>query len=35
MKIAKIGGLVCVLLSGVLAWLTTEGVAWATSYNWS
>jgi hypothetical protein len=33
MKIAKIGGMMCVLLLGVLAGLCTEGVAWATNYT--
>ena len=33
MKIARIGGAVCVLLLAILGGLRTEGVAWATSYT--
>ncbi len=33
MKIAKIGGAMCVLLLGVLAGLCSEGAAWATNYT--
>ena len=35
MKIAKMSGMIYVLLLGVLAGLCTEGVAWATSYTLS